>query len=161
MHKRLLAGTVVLLSACSPGTQPQSTPVPDASATAQAPLQATPVPAPEPAPRRDTSIPSNDASPTFVDSVWRINSGQGGEVGSTYTFLRGGVLVIQSPHGTQMTGKWYFADGKLAMTEDGATYPTDILSQDADHLVLRSHNPGGSVDIALVLVPGAPLPTAP
>ena len=160
MHKRLWAGTVVLLSACSPGTQPQSTSVPDASATAQAPVRATPAPAPESAPRGDARIRANHASPAFVDKVWRIDSGQGGEVGSTYTFLRGGALVIQSPHGTRMTGKWNFADGTLAMTEDGATYPTDILSQDAGHLVLRSHNPGGSVDIALVLVPGAPLPTA-
>jgi hypothetical protein len=44
-------------------------------------------------------------------------------------------------------------DGALTMTEEGVTYPTDILAMDAGHLNLRSHNPGGAVDIVLVAAP--------
>jgi hypothetical protein len=47
------------------------------------------------------------------------------------------------------------------MTEEGIAYPTDIVAQDAGHLTLRSHNPGGVVEIALVAAPDVPLPSAP
>jgi hypothetical protein len=40
-------------------------------------------------------------------------------------------------------------------------YPTDIVALDAGTFQIRSHNPGGAVDIALVPAPDAPLPTAP
>ena len=60
-----------------------------------------------------------------------------------------------------MTGSWAVSDdGKLSMTEDGITYPTDLVVHDAEHITLRSHNPAGVVEIALVRAPAVPLPTA-
>jgi hypothetical protein len=52
------------------------------------------------------------------------------------------------------------ADGKLTMTEEGITYPSDIVSLDASHFTIRSHNPGGVVEIAMVAAPDVPLPSA-
>jgi hypothetical protein len=47
------------------------------------------------------------------------------------------------------------------MTEEGITYPSDIVSLDASHFTIRSHNPGGVVEIAMVAAPGLPLPLPP
>ena len=79
----------------------------------------------------------------------------------SYAFLEDGALVIHSPNGTPMTGSWAVSDdGKLSMTEEGITYPTDLVVHDAEHITLRSHNPAGVVEIALVRAPAVPLPTA-
>ena len=83
----------------------------------------------------------------------------GGDVGSTYAFLADGTLVVDSPTGTPMTGNWAVDGGALSMTEEGITYPTDLVVRDADHVTLRSHNPGGVVELALVQAPDVPLPT--
>ena len=68
-------------------------------------------------------------------------------------FLGIGVLVVDAPHGMPMHGRWTYVDGRLTMIEEGVSYPTDIVAMDAGHLTLRSHNPGGSVDIVLVAAP--------
>jgi hypothetical protein len=60
-----------------------------------------------------------------------------------------------------MRGRWSIIGGQLTMTEEGVTYPTDIVALDATHLTLRSHNPGGSVDIVLVAASGRAAPPAP
>ena len=161
MRKLILLGTITLLAACNAHPPPgapagPATPSSQAS-TPPAGTPATPVPTTPPA----TTPPTGNTKPAFVDKVWRVEAGGPVEAGSTYSFLDGGTLVIESPHGTPMTGAWAYADGKLTMTEEGITYPTDIVLLDAGHFTIRSHNPGGVVEIALVAAPGLPLPLPP
>ena len=102
-----------------------------------------------------------DVRATLSGQVWRVERSDAAEVGSTYAFLEDGALVVDSPIGTPMTGSWAVSDdGKLSMTEEGITYPTDLVVHDAEHITLRSHNPAGVVEIALVRAPAVPLPTA-
>ena len=148
-----LAITVLLLSACGPHT-PDAAPVTPASevvAPAQ-PVAMRSGPAAQP--------PAPASTPAFVDTVWHVAPASAQEPGTTYTFLGDGVLVVDAPHGTPMRGHWSYVDGKLTMTEEGVSYPTDILAMDAGHLHLRSHNPGGSVDIVLVATPERTAPPA-
>ena len=102
-----------------------------------------------------------DVRATLSGQVWRVERSDAAEVGSTYAFLEDGALVVDSPNGTPMTGSWAVSDdGKLSMTEEGITYPTDLVVHDAEHITLRSHNPAGVVEIALLRAPAVPLPTA-
>lgn len=102
------------------------------------------------------------AADAFTGKVWKvIASSDGSTPGSTYAFLHDGTLVISGrPGDPDGYGKWTLDGGKLTIEEEGIRYPTDILSSDADHLQLRSHNPGGTLDLSLVRVPDAPLPEA-
>jgi hypothetical protein len=152
MRKLILLGTITLLAACNANPPPGAPPEPAAPAESPA--------TPAPAPPSDTTSPADNTTPAFVDKVWRVEAGGTVEAGSTYAFLDGGTLVIDAPHGTPMTGAWAYADGKLSMTEEGITYPTDIVSLDAGHFTIRSHNPGGVVEIAMVAAPDVPLPSA-
>lgn len=124
-----------------------STPVATSSAVPSAATVATPATA--------------DAIPAFVDKVWRVGPDSGVEAGTTYAFLRDGTLVIDAPHGTPSKGRWRYAGGRFTMIEEGLAYATDIVSLDAMHFVIRSHNPGGAVEIAMVADQDAPLPQAP
>ncbi|MCI4567532.1 hypothetical protein [Lysobacter sp. CFH 32150] len=144
MRMLMLVGLVVLLAACKPASDAGSpTPV-----TIQVPANIPP------------SAPVATA-PAFVDKVWRVEKSSTVEAGTIYAFLADGTLVIDAPNGTPLYGSWHYADDKLTMTEEGATYPTDILKLDASTLEIRSNNPGGAVEIALVRVPDQPLPRAP
>jgi hypothetical protein len=146
----MLASAVLLVSACGSGT-------PDAVPVAPAPQVVAPA---QPTATRsgDAAKPAPASAPAFVDKVWHVAPASAQEPGTTYIFLGNGVLVIDSPHGTPMRGRWSYVDGALTMTEEGVTYPTDILAMDAGHLNLRSHNPGGAVDIVLVATPEPALP---
>jgi hypothetical protein len=161
MRKHILLGTITLLAACSanpPPSAPAEPPTPAAQATT--PPAETPAP-PAPAAPSDTTAPAGNTTPAFVGKVWRVEAGGAVEAGTTYAFLGDGTLVIDAPHGTPMSGSWSYRDGQLTMTEEGIAYPTDIVAQDAGHLTLRSHNPGGVVEIVLVAAPDVPLPSAP
>jgi hypothetical protein len=136
---------LLLLSACS------NEAAPPADTTT-----ATPPPATTPAP--ESTPPPAPAPPAFTDIAWRADTGSGVEIGTTYTFKPDGTLIVDSPNGTPMTGAWRQVDGQLTMTEEGIDYPTDVLAQDADHLHLRSNNPGGAVELLLVRDTAAPAP---
>jgi hypothetical protein len=114
----------------------------------------------EAAPPADTTTatPPPATTPAFTDIAWRADTGSGVEIGTTYTFKPDGTLIVDSPNGTPMTGAWRQVDGQLTMTEEGIDYPTDVLAQDADHLHLRSNNPGGAVELLLVRDTAAPAP---
>jgi hypothetical protein len=147
---------LALLSACTASPPP-------AAPVARAPGPSTTAP---PAPQATTASPPRvvdaaPAAPAFVDKVWRVGAGSTLQPGTTYAFLSDGTLVIDAPGGTPMTGSWRQVGGQLTMVEEGIAYPTDVVSSDAAHLVLRSHNPGGSVLIALDAAPDAPLPHPP
>jgi hypothetical protein len=88
--------------------------------------------------------------PTFVDIPWRAETGSGVGIGTRYTFQHDGTLLVEAPGGTPARGAWRQDAQGLTMTEEGIDYPTDVIAQDADHLTLRSHNPGGSVELILV-----------
>lgn len=148
MRKLMLVAVIVMLSACKPAPSttsaaPEPAPVAPPPATVNEPAPAATAPAP-------TSETAETGTPVFVGKVWRVQSSTAGEPGSTYAFLADGTLVIDSPNGTPMHGKWSYDDGKLVMTEEGVAYPTDIVALDADTFRIRSHNPGGAVDITLV-----------
>lgn len=155
MRKLMLMASIAVLSACTPtpsttapATEPPPAATPPASATA-------PADAPVPTTAVDTG------KPAFAGKVWRVQSSSAGDPGSTYAFLGDGTLVIDSPNGMPLHGQWSYDDGKLVMTEEGMAYPTDIVALDAGTFRIRSHNPGGTVDITLVPAPDVPLPTAP
>lgn len=154
----LVALTCAAVAACkpTPSTQQAAAPVaPQVTAdTSQAPARSTDQPMPADAATPGAPAPTPAA---FTDKVWKVKSSGAVETDTVYAFLSDGTLVIDSPNGTPMHGKWSFADGKLTMVEEGVSYPTDILKLDADELQLRSHNPGAPVDIVLVRAPGEAL----
>jgi len=163
----ILASVVLTctLAACQPPAPPASEAAKPAAAdtpqvtadTSREPARSTDQPASEEAvpPAAPAVAPA-----AFVDKVWRVKSSSAVEGDTVYAFLSDGTLVIDSPNGTPMHGKWTFEGGKLTMIEEGQSYPTDILRLDATQLHLRSHNPGEPVDIVLTLAPDAPLPKA-
>jgi len=161
MRLLLLSLTFLVLAACR--ADAPADPSADVAADAAAPAttaasdSATPAAA-EPAPD-ETAAPAADPARVLAGKVWRVERrSDGGEIGSTYAFLADGTLVVDSPNGTPMTGSWRADAGALSMTEEGIVYPTDLVVRDADHVTLRSHNPGGVVELALVHAPDVPLP---
>lgn len=158
MRKLMLVASIMVLSACKPSPSTIGPAGEPATAAASPATSMHPEVAPVPALPGD--VPEI-GKPAFAGKVWRVQSSTAGEPGSTYAFLADGTLVIDSPHGTPLYGQWSYDDDKLVMTEEGVAYPTDIVALDASTFRIRSHNPGGAVDITLVPEPDVPLPTAP
>ena len=126
-------------------TAPAVTPLPTASRDPATATPATTTPG-------GSAAPASAPMPAFVDIPWKVSDAAGGQVGTVYTFARDGTFTIDAPGGTPSTGRWTYTGGKLTMTEDGVAYPTDIVSLDDTRFVIRSHNPGGAVDIAMSAV---------
>jgi hypothetical protein len=93
-------------------------------------------------------------APGFVDKVWRVEKSSGGAVGTLYVFLSDGTLLIASATGTPALGAWTYEGGVLTMIEEGIPYKVDILASSPEEFRIRSHNPAGSVDIALTRAKG-------
>jgi hypothetical protein len=149
-----------VLAACAPSPPPpapEDAPPPPAVEAPAAPAATSPPPSPPPADAES----STQAQVGFIDKVWRVESSSAVAVGTYYAFLADGTLAIGAPHDKPSFGRWTYAGGKLAMIEDGQTYPTDIVTLDEGHFVIRSHNPGTPVDITLVPAEGVALPKAP
>ena len=143
----LLSATLVL-AACQ---------APDATTPAAAPPVAEAPPAAVPSPR--TLPTSDDPRTVLAGTTWRVAPADAADAGATYAFHPDGTLVVDSPHGTPMTGAWAVdGAGALSMTEEGIRYPVDLVVHDADHITLRSHNPGGVAEIVLERAAGRPLP---
>ncbi len=104
------------------------------------------------------TTPPASVKPGFVNKVWEVSLSTGVSPGMLYVFLSDGTLVITSPHSKAAFGAWTYKNGKLTMIEGSQEYKTDILSLSHDELRLRSHNPGGSIEIVLVPARVAPLP---
>ena len=161
MRMLLLSLAFLALAACR-ADAPSEAPADAASdPAAPAATATTDIPAPaaiEPA-SDETSAMAEDPARVLAGKVWRVERrSDGGDIGSTYAFLADGTLVVDGPNGTPMTGSWGADGGALSMTEEGIVYPTDLVVRDADHVTLRSHNPGGVVELALVHAPDVPLP---
>lgn len=154
-----LAATFAWLTACSapaPTADDASSPEPASAATepaSQTPVNDGDAPPPMSDPATPSPAPAAPASdaPAFVGVVWKVVKSDGVQAGTTYTFNADGSLVIASAPGNPPgQGKWTYTDGKLAIEEEGVTYPTDIVRLDASHFDIRSHNPGGTLDIQMV-----------
>ena len=153
MRTAALLIAVAALSACSANAPPADTTTMAVPATPAV----TPLPSAKPAVETTVATPiAEGIAPAFVDTPWKVADSAGGQAGTIYTFAKDGTLLIDAPGGTPATGSWSYADGKLKMVEDGVAYPTDIVSLDAGHFVIRSHNPGGTTDIAMVAAPVRP-----
>lgn len=151
----------IVLAACqkpAPPTEPQTAAEKQATAdTSKAPAMSTD----QPSPIAEPAASDAPASAAFVDRSWKVKESSAGEPGTVYAFLADGTLIVDSPGGTPMVGRWTFDNGALTMVEEGIAYPTDILHLDANEFRLRSNNPGEPVLITLVPAPGVVLPKKP
>jgi hypothetical protein len=107
-------------------------------------------PAPEPVAVGATGEPARAAAPRLENRVWARVDSAGRPTGELYTFLGEGTLVIASAAGTPMLGAWSRAGSGLTLVEDGVGYDTDIVHLRHGELLLRSHNPGGTLDLRFV-----------
>lgn len=89
------------------------------------------------------------AKASFVNKVWRVSESPAVAPGTLYVFLSEGTLLITSEHSKPALGRWKY-DGALTMVEESIAYKVDILKLTDEEFHIRSHNPGGSVEIRLV-----------
>ena len=90
-------------------------------------------------------------SAKFADRKWRVVSASTSIApGTIYEFRSDGKLVITSPGSPPMEGTWGLKNGSMTMVEDGIPYKVDIVTQTPREFKIRSHNPGGVVEIRLV-----------
>ncbi|WP_372828225.1 hypothetical protein [Polaromonas sp.] len=97
------------------------------------------------------------SKPGFVNKVWEVGLSSGVSPGMLYVFLSDGTLAMTSPNSKATFGAWTLKDGAFTMIEDSLAYRVDILSLSDDAFRIRSHNPGGSVEISMVPAKSAPL----
>jgi hypothetical protein len=97
-------------------------------------------------------VPTHAVTPAFAGKTWKVVQSSAVAPGTTYEFRADGTLVVASPGSPPSSGRWAWSEGNLTMTEEGITYPTDILALDERTFRIRSHNPGEPVDITLELV---------
>lgn len=114
--------------------------------------------APDTAAAHPPAGPPSNVKPGFINKVWEVNLSTGVAPGMLYAFLSDGTLVVTSPDSKAAFGAWTYTNGKLTMIEGSQAYDTDILTLTHDELRLRSHNPGGSIEMVLVPARVAPLP---
>jgi hypothetical protein len=108
-------------------------------------------PAPEP-PAGDVATAAAQASPPprLENRVWARVDSAGSPTGELYAFLAEGTLVIASPSGTPLVGSWSRDGGGIVLVEDGQRHETDVVRLEPGELVLRSHHPGGTLDLRFV-----------
>jgi hypothetical protein len=101
-----------------------------------------------PPPPKETPVgPVTPPPPGWVNRIWRVTSGSDIPTGALYVFLGDQTLLITSPNATPMVGRWMQNGDGLVMIEEGLSYQTDIVEQSSQRLVLRQHNPGGTVTL--------------
>ena len=146
-----LACATLALAACSAPTPPAADDAATPPAQAATPPAEQSAPSAPEAPPAQPSPPAAAETPAFVGKTWKVVESAGVQVGTTYTFNADGTVVIASAPGNPPgQGKWTYTDGKLTVEEEGVSYPTDILRLDAEHFDVRSHSPGGTLDIKMV-----------
>lgn len=96
-------------------------------------------------------VPHSEPAPvSFVNRVWQVAESKDVEPGQLYVFLSESTLVMASPHGKPAFGSWSYDGTNLRMVEEGVSYDVDIVSLTANEFRIRSHNPGGTVEMRLV-----------
>ena len=110
MNKTLLAAAIatLALAACNkPAATPSQTIVPDNTAPA-APAASTPDSTAPPAaqaaatPEQAAPVATAGGMPAFVDKVWEVRASSAVALGTHYTFLSDGTLVIESQDNPQI-----------------------------------------------------------
>ena len=96
------------------------------------------------------NVPTHAVTPAFAGKTWKVVQSSAVAPGTTYEFREGGTLVVSSPGSPPLTGNWAWSEGNLTMTEEGITYPTDILALGDSTFRIRSNNPGEPVEITMV-----------
>ncbi len=95
---------------------------------------------------------------SFINTVWRVSESSAVAPGTLYVFLSDGTLLITSEHSKPALGTWQHAGGVLTMVEESIPYKVDILNVSAAEFRIRSHNPGGAVEIRMVPADDVPPP---
>jgi heat shock protein HslJ/uncharacterized membrane protein len=116
-------------SACERRESPPSAPAP--ATPAEAPAQAAP----------------KTASPSYVNRVWRVAESRQVARGALRVFLSDGTLVMTSPGSAPAFGQWNAEGGRLTITEEGLSYPVDVLELGEDAFRIRINGPGEPVEI--------------
>jgi len=98
-------------------------------------------------------VPTHAVTPAFAGKTWKVTRSSAVALGTTYEFRTNGTLLVSSPGSTPLAGTWSWSEGALTMTEEGISYPTDILALDDSTFRIRSNNPGEPVEITLERVP--------
>jgi len=135
MHARMSAACLAALLALA-ACERRETSEPPPPATKAPPLPEAAVPEPVATPE-----------PGFVNRVWTVAESRQVSPGEMRVFLEGGTLVMASPNGRPAFGTWTYADGRLAITEEGRRYDVDILELTGSSFRIRIHNPGEPVEI--------------
>lgn len=113
-------------------------------------------------PRRPESGGSASSRPaSFVNRVWMAADSTGVQPGQLYVFLSDGTMVITSPQGTPTLGFWSRDSLGLVLVEEGIPYAADIVELTEGEFRIRSHNPGGELEIRLIPAPGDAAPSGP
>lgn len=96
----------------------------------------------------DGQDPDATVAPTgFVDRVWRVAESPQVQKGSLRVFLSDGTLVMADPHAEPALGTWAMDGGELTITEEGLTYPVEIVELSEQVFRIRIRGPGEPVDI--------------
>lgn len=109
-----------------------------------------------PAPTEGRPDEPKGSGAIFVNKVWRVSASSSVAPGTLYVFLAEGTLIVASANGKPAMGTWRYESDALTMVEEGIAYKADILKLSKDEFRIRSHNPGKSVEIALVPANGPP-----
>lgn len=121
--RALAAIAIVLSGACERSPAPTDTPAPAPVATPTV---------------RDAAAP-----PAFADRVW-LRSDPGSAPGAVQIFLSDGTVLADSCFETYRLSQWRLeGERELVWSEDGIEIRAEIVSVDADELVLRLGAGGG------------------
>lgn len=83
----------------------------------------------------------------FVNRVWRVAESPQVQEGSLRVFLSDGTLLMADPHAEPALGTWAMDGGELTITEEGLTYPVEIVELSEQVFRIRIRSPGEPVDI--------------
>src|SRR5687768_12197021 len=107
------------------------------------------------APSAASVAPPAVEAASFVNRVWAVAESNQTEPGALRVFLSDGTLVMASPDSIPAFGQWRSEDGRLTITEEGRTYPADVLALSEHAFRLRINGPGEPVEI--LFEPAAPV----
>ncbi|MBP9198525.1 MAG: hypothetical protein KBF47_00840 [Gemmatimonadales bacterium] len=139
---------LTLLGCAEPPARPAEAPRSNAPATPAPPSAGAP---PGPA---TADAPAPVGRPTFINRVWQVADSTGTASGDIYAFLGEGTLVVASARGKPALGRWSGTTDSLTLVEQGVSHPVEVLGLTHTTFRMRSHHPGGTVDLLLVPAPG-------
>jgi len=82
-----------------------------------------------------------------VNRAWRVIAPSDIPAGAIYVFLSDNTLLITSDNAKPALGRWTMNGKDIVMIEEGMSYRTEIVESAAERLVLRQHNPGGTITL--------------